>query len=308
MRVGFVLPDITELAGPEAIDQIARAAESLDYDSLWVTERELFPAHVPEKNTVYDGRLPEASEPVRCPFQSLAIAARGTRRIRLGVSLPNVAFYSPIAVAGSMATLDVLSGGRVEFGLGLGSSADEFQFVAATLARPDSPAGEFVRVLDTIWACRDREYRGDYYVIPRAASCAAPVQRPHPPVYLTAFAPAAVQRPAVLLRGGSPVVVPAASADPLFSLGDLPGFAVQGIGVRALVQLHDEPLGRDRALFAGSRAQVMGDLRAAIASDASDILVDLSLDVASQTLAGVLASMRELRDLVSSLNDVPLAA
>lgn len=275
MRVGYVLSDAEIAAGPSAIEQAARSAETLGFDSLWIMGSDLFPAHNPALNQVYDGALPRQGEPIQCPLQALALAARATQHLTLGISLPNVPFYSPVAVAGSLATLDVLSRGRLQLGLGLGSTVDEFGYVAGSLARPDTPAAEFLRTLDQLWSCDAAGFSGEYYVIPRQHSCLTPVQRPHLPVRLTAFAPAAVQRPAMLLRGGSPVRMPSVSANALFGLRSV---AVDrfGLVVRALVQLSESPLGPDRAIFSGTASQIRADMFAAAQSGATELLLDLS--------------------------------
>lgn len=303
LRVGFVLSDALTLSSPAAIGQVAEQVEAADFDSLWVMAREIFPVHTPGLNTVYDGSLPGPDEAICCPIQALAIAAHATQRIKLGISLPNVPFYSPVAIGGSLAALDVLSNGRVQVGLGLGSTADEFAYVTSALSRADSPAAEFVRAVDTIWAHGETSFHGDYYTIPRATGCKASQQRPHPPIYLTAFALAAVQRPAVLLRGGSAVTLPPAAANPLAALRDLPEDSVgAGVVVRAQLQISDRPLGADRALFSGSASQVRGDLLSAAESGATELLLDIELNAAGAF------DLREIRELANAPELIAVAA
>ncbi|KKM03644.1 hypothetical protein LCGC14_1772320, partial [marine sediment metagenome] len=127
MRLGFNLPQIGPAAGPEAIVRVAQRAEELGYDSVWVTERLLYPI---EPQTPYmatpDGSLPEAYKTVLDPLEALTFVAGQTSRVALGTSILDMPYYNPVMLARRLTTLDVLSGGRLRLGLGLGWSQDEF--------------------------------------------------------------------------------------------------------------------------------------------------------------------------------------
>ncbi len=121
MRMGFNLPPIGLAASPKSIVQVAQKAESLGYDSLWVTERLLYPVN---PQTPYpatpDGSLPDAYKVALDPLEVLTFAAAHTRRIFLGTSVLDIPYYNPVMLARRLTTLDVLSGGRLRVGLGLG--------------------------------------------------------------------------------------------------------------------------------------------------------------------------------------------
>ena len=127
MKLGFNLPQLGPAATPEAMVRAAKRAEELGYDSLWVTDRVLFPV---EPQTPYmgspDGSLPEAYKIVLDPLESLTYVAAHTTRIALGTSILDLPYYNPVMLARRLTTLDVLSGGRLRLGLGLGWSKDEF--------------------------------------------------------------------------------------------------------------------------------------------------------------------------------------
>jgi alkanesulfonate monooxygenase SsuD/methylene tetrahydromethanopterin reductase-like flavin-dependent oxidoreductase (luciferase family) len=315
MRVGLVLMNAGETSSYDALGQIARHAEGLGYDSLWATEREPFPVVAGHQHTVA-GMFPTSQQTIVCPFEALAVAAVQTETIRLGVSLPNVPYYSPIAVGQSLAALDILSNGRVQVGLGLGWTPDDFQLVTESISRADTPAAEFLGVLKTVWGGGEIEFHGGHYVVPRCTCGVTPIQRPHPAVRLTAFAPAAVQRPAQLLRGGAPLF-PDVSADAM--AGALRSFArpggrlggAQDVVARAVVRLTGMPLGEGRAMFTGSSDEVRGDIAFAEAMGVTEILFDLSQSVGGRDAGSVIQAIGGLLDLMperAGVNDFVVAA
>ncbi len=119
MRLGFNLPQLGPAASPEAIIQVAKRAEELGYDSLWVTERLLYPMQPQSPYPVTpDGSLPEVYKTVFDPLQILTFAAAHTSRIALGTSVLVMGYRNPVPLAKSLATIDVLSGGRLRVGMG----------------------------------------------------------------------------------------------------------------------------------------------------------------------------------------------
>jgi hypothetical protein len=290
------------------ISQIAQQAEALGYDSLWVTERDPLPLASDGQCPVFSGEVVVSRKGIDCTLDALAIAAISTDRIRLGVNLPNVPFYSPIDVGQSLAALDRLSDGRIQVGLGLGWSPMEFQTVSSALTRPETPASEFVHALQAVWDGREDEFRGAHYVLPRSIHGLTPVQRPQSPILLTAFAPAAVQRPALLLRGGSPLCAAMSSeemAEALFEVAPVGGTTTAGfdLTVRAVVRLTEGPIGESRALFAGSLAQIRDDVAFVHSLGATELHFDLSQMPATQAGLPHVDLLSQLRDLVPSGGD-----
>lgn len=308
MRLGLGLMNAGETRTYASLSWIAQQAEALGYDSLWVTEREPFPLATHRQHPVFTGELTVSRKEIDSTLEALATAAVQTETIRLGISLPNVPFYSPIAVGQSLAALDVMSDGRAQVGLGLGWSTTEFQTVLAGLLRSDSPANEFVRSLRNVWDCHATHFTGDYYVIPRSACQTKPIQRPHPPIVLTAFAPAAIQPSAMLLRGGSPVsaVLPIEeTTDALQSVAQPGDF---DLVVRALIRLTNGPLGEARAMFTGSLDQIRDDIAFVHSVGAAELQFDLSQMPASQADADLFDLIVQLRDLVPASMRTPTPA
>ena len=192
MRIGFGLPVAGAWAHPEIMAQFARRADELGYDSLWSFQRLLVPAD-DEPAPVYRSVLD--------PLVSLGFAAAHTSRIRLGVSIINMPFVSPVLLAKQATTIDVLSGGRLDLGLGVGWSPVEFTASGADTARRGARAEEYLAALRTLWADEVSEYHGEFYEIPPSRMAPKPVQQPGPPVLLGGVVPAALRRAGGLAAG-----------------------------------------------------------------------------------------------------------
>jgi alkanesulfonate monooxygenase SsuD/methylene tetrahydromethanopterin reductase-like flavin-dependent oxidoreductase (luciferase family) len=112
MRCGFGLPHSGKVASGEAIAKVAKRAEELGYDSLWVYERFLYPVN---PQTPYvgssDGSYPEQFKTVLDPIETLTWAAAHTSKIAIGTSVLNMPYYNPVLLARRLTTLDIFSGG-----------------------------------------------------------------------------------------------------------------------------------------------------------------------------------------------------
>ena len=125
------------------------------------------------------------------PFQLLAWWAAYTSRIRLGTAVVNAAYWHPIRLAGEAALCDLLSGGRLEFGIGSGAYQREFDRMARGVMREDGwrYMQEMLPVVKALWA-GDHAHDGEHWRFPAATAVPKPVQRPHPPVWIAARSPA----------------------------------------------------------------------------------------------------------------------
>ena len=222
MRVGFALGNIGPIGTAENLVKIAQRAEALAYDSLWTVERLLWPVapQTPYPATP-DGSLPEAYKRVLDPLDALTFVAGHTRKIALGTSVLDIPYYSPVMLARRVTTLDVLSGGRVRLGLGLGWSKDEHDAVGAPMKQRGARADEFLAVMKTVWTTDPAEFKGRFYTLPRSVIETNPVQKPHPPIYMAAFAPAALNRIARLADGWNPVGIPVAGMQKMLTSSNI---------------------------------------------------------------------------------------
>ena len=195
MKVGILLPQTGDLATSENILYIGKESEKEGFDSVWVFERLLWPA---KPQTPYGGvpnlPIPVEYQSVLDPLETLTYLAGNTQRISLGTSIIDILFHNPVILARRFATLDVLSGGRVIAGLGLGWSKDEYDASGIPLSHKGARADEYMQVLKRIWTDDVVEFRGQFYNIPASKIGPKPVQKPHPPILLGAYSPKAFPR------------------------------------------------------------------------------------------------------------------
>jgi probable F420-dependent oxidoreductase len=305
MRVGVALPHVGPAAGPRVLADAATRAEALGFDSLWVADRLLYPL---APRTPYpaaaDGVLPPSFRRVLDPLETLTFVAAHTRRIALGTSVLDIPYYNPVVLARGLTTLDVLSGGRLHVGLGLGWSQDEFEATGASVADRGRRADEFLAVLKAIWTTDPVAFSGRYYRVPRSVIEPKPVQQPHPPIYLAAYAPAALRRVAAVADGWNPAGIPIPAMGTM--MADLRRMAAEAgrdpralrLVVRANVSLADTPLGAERAPFAGTEEEVRADVAAVRALGADELFLDPNFSPGVETPERFLACMERLRRLV----------
>jgi len=185
MDIGFGAPVSGAWATPQNLASFAAAAERGGYSSLWSFQRLLVPAGS-GMDAVYQSTLD--------PMGALSFAAAVTSRIRLGVALINMPFVSPGYLAKQATTVDVLSGGRHDLGLGIGWMPEEFELTGADPARRGARAAEYVQVLRTLWRGGEVSFDGEFYQVPRGTQAPVPVQAGGPPILLGGLAKAALQR------------------------------------------------------------------------------------------------------------------
>jgi probable F420-dependent oxidoreductase len=305
MRIGFGLPNIGPLGSPENLLQVAERAEALGYDSLWTIERLLWPV---KPQTPYpvtaDGSLPEGYKYCLDPLDTLTFVAAHTKKIALGPSVLDIPYYNPVTLARRLTTIDVLSNGRLRVGLGLGWSKDEMDATGADTKQRGAMADEFLQVLKAIWTTNPVKYQGKFYSVPESYISQKPVQKPHPPIYMAAFAPPALKRLATMADGWNPVAIPVAGMEQMF--GAVKQMAKDAgrdpsslaLVVRANLHITDKPLGADRGIFAGTVDQIREDARECARIGAHELIYDVTFEKQAQTITGWLGLMEKLRKLV----------
>lgn len=276
MDIGFALPVSGSWASAENCIEVAESAERLGYRSLWTFQRLLSP--VSESGEQW---LPEAYRSVLDPLSVLAFAAARTSRVRLGVAVVNAPFHPAVMLAKTAATIDRLSNGRLDLGLGLGWMPDEFAAVGAVWDHRGAQLAELLAALDSLWRDGAGSFEGRFTSIPAAVAAPGPIQRPRPPVLLGGSAPAALRRAGRLADGW----VSASTADP----------ATLGVSV-ALVRQAAEEAGRDpedlrficrgvvkvrdqlRGPLTGSIDEIRGDLEHIAEQGMTETFIDLNFD------------------------------
>src|ERR1051325_8305467 len=290
MRFGFALPQIGSLAGPEAIVKIAQRAEELGYDSLWVLDRILWPVNPRAPYPIGDGSLPVQYKSVLDPVETLTFAAAHTSRIALATGVLNIPWYNPVLLARRLTSLDVLSGGRLRAGFGIGWAPDEYEAAGATWPDTGKRGDEGNEILKKIWTTDPVEYQGKHYRIAKSFIGPKPVQQPHPPIYLAAFTPAAMKRVAAAADAWLPVGIPLSDLGAMFD--GIKTMAMEAgrdpsaleLIVTAGVDIHQKPIDKERTEFTGSIEQL----------GAAEIAIYAQFSAAGETVKDLVARMEEL--------------
>jgi probable F420-dependent oxidoreductase len=273
--LGFGLPVSGRWATPDTIRRIARGAEARAYASLWTFQRVLYPV----------GRtLGPAHQSVLDPVVALAHVAAHTDRIRLGTATICAPFTAPALLAKTLASLDVLSEGRLTAGVGMGWLPEEYAAAGVPYERRGARMDEYLRCLEALWTQDPVEFAGEFYTVPRAHVAPPPVQRPHPPVLLGGSAGPALRRAGRLANGWicssqHDLSTVAAAIDTVRDGAREAGrdpAAVQ-IVVRGVVDLLDDEPGGLRRPLQGTRGQVLDDIRALGAQGVTEVFLDLNL-------------------------------
>ena len=178
---------------PDGIARFARAAEKLGATSLWVGDRLLAPLN-PSVGYLNYSYFPAEFATMHDPFAALTVAAVVTERVRLGTGIINSVWYPPMILARALTSIDVISHGRLEAGLGIGWNPEEALASGVPFQERGARQDEILDVLEAFWTTNPVEYHGKFYEIPASRHDLKPVQRPRPPIYLGGIGPGALRR------------------------------------------------------------------------------------------------------------------
>lgn len=174
---------------------LARHAEALGFESLWVPDHPVIPAQFETPYPWNESRtLPEYYKHLIDPFVGLAAAVGATSRLRVGTSVVLVPERHPLVTAKEVATLDEISGGRMIFGVGAGWLREEGDVFGVDWKRRWRQTRDFVMAMKACWSEEVTEYHGDYVDVPPIYSYPKPVQQPHPPILIAGELERAVER------------------------------------------------------------------------------------------------------------------
>jgi probable F420-dependent oxidoreductase len=187
----------------EKIARVARRAEELGYDSLWVSDHIIFPT---ELRSPYpyspDGKLPlDPTNPLLEPFTVLSYAAAVTKTIKLGTSVIIVPYRDPLVTAKIVSSLDVLSNGRFIFGVGVGWLDEEFRALRQNLRDRAAQTREALLAMKSCWTQEDPEFHGKFFDFSGIKFAPKPKQKPHPPIWFGGNSMPALKRTVELGTG-----------------------------------------------------------------------------------------------------------
>jgi probable F420-dependent oxidoreductase len=188
MEIGYFGANVGAFDNPDSIERLATTAEALGFESLWTGE------HV----VLVDPQKPPSPVPPHSPFvdtiTALAFLAAKTERIRIGSGIILLAQRNPIVLAKELAGIDVLSKGRLLFGVGVGYVPGEFEALGIPYAERGARVTEHIEVIRTLWTQEKPVFHGRFTSFSGIQSRPLPVQKPHPPIHVGGMSPAALRR------------------------------------------------------------------------------------------------------------------
>lgn len=188
MDYGYFGINLGALDNPDSIERVVVAAEQLGYESVWTGEHVVLidpqepPSPVPPDSTFVDS------------VASLAFAAAKTKTIKLGSGIILIAQRQPIVLAKELAGIDVLSNGRLLFGLGVGYVPGEFEALGIPYEERGARSTEHIEVLRTLWTQEKPAFDGRFTKFSGIQSRPLPIQKPHPPILVGGMSPPALRR------------------------------------------------------------------------------------------------------------------
>ena len=203
MRFGVHLVAAGKMIEGEKIARVARRAEELGYDSLWVSDHIVFPTQLRSPYPYSpDGKLPlDPANPLLEPFTVLSYAAAVTKTIKLGTSVVIIPYRDPLVTAKIVSSLDVLSGGRFIFGVGVGWLDEEFRVLRQNLRDRAAQTREALLAMQACWTQDDPEFHGTFFDFSGIKFAPKPRQKPHPPIWFGGNSMPALKRAVELGNG-----------------------------------------------------------------------------------------------------------
>jgi probable F420-dependent oxidoreductase len=271
MRFGVHGFNFGQVAGDiPTLLRIAAGAEERGFDSVWVGDHIVIPWDIASAYPYSPTGTPpfKPQEAALEPLTLLSYLAGCTSRVQLGVSVLIVPHRNPLYAAKILATLDVLSGGRLICGVGSGWMREEFDALGLAFDRRGEETDEWIRIFKVCWKEGDPEYHGQHYAFDKLAFEPKPVQRPHPPIWVGGNSRRAMRRAVelgdawhpgwsrpdqlMLQRQALEVMATKAGRDPA------------GLEVTLLrpIQILDRPSGASRRPLIGNAEEVAEDIRA----------------------------------------------
>jgi len=191
---------------PASALEIARVAEEVGFESVWGGEHVIFPSTI-ESAYPYtdDGKVPATPDtPIPDPLIWLAYVAAAAPTLRLGTCILILPQRNPLVLAKELATLDHLSGGRVELGIGVGWLKEEFDALGVPWERRGRRNDEYLEVLRLVWSDREVEFHGEFMDFEPLTCTPRPPQGADIPILVGGDTPVAMRRAARLADGYFP--------------------------------------------------------------------------------------------------------
>jgi probable F420-dependent oxidoreductase len=293
VKLGFSIPNNQGVGDARELVQLAQAAETHGYNSVWVSEHLFHSTYVAQ-------RL--GNRPYHDPLTVLTAIGCSTATIRLGTSVLVLPWHHPARLGKAIATLDHLSGGRVDLGVGVAITEDEFDNLGVDFASRGRRADDALAALQALWSQDLPAYDGEFYRFSGQRFEPKPLQAPLP-IHVGGGAPAALRRVAAYGQGwhalGKSPAELAQSLQTLFAYMQAAGRdpAELHISIRCVVSFVDEPWDKpvaERRTLKGTPDEVRGVIQAYAEAGVHELVVDAN----SPDLQANMDVMTRVQDLL----------
>ncbi len=299
MQFGFYLPNNGPIARPDPLGEIARRGDQLGYSCLVVGDHILVPSKIDSSYpyTVSGEFSDHESGEYLEALTLLSFLAGITQRIRLVPSVMIVPYRNPLLAAKMLATLDVLSKGRLTLGVGVGWMEEEFEALEAPpFAERGAVTDEYLLAFKELWTSNNPTFEGKYYRFSNIKFLPMPVQKPHPPIWVGGQSRRAIRRAARVGDAWHPVgAIPATPLEPeelTQNLATLRHYAERAgrdpaeIEVVMKAPLYDPgtSVGGGRRRFSGEPEQILQDVQTYADLGVGHIIIDIRYRDLSQAM------------------------
>lgn len=294
MQYGVILPNVGPMAEVDILARLSQRAESLGYGGVFLSDHIAIPTDL---RSAYpyrsDGRFPlTADDLILEPITALSYLAAVTQRVHLGFSVLVLPYRHPVLNAKMLATLDVISNGRLIVGAGVGWMVEEFDALDADFDARGGVTDEHIAILRAFWSQAAPAVSGAHYDVSGVSIAPRPVQTPHPPIWTGGISAPALRRAATLGDGWhgvrqSPEDVARVAAR-VAELRVNAGLSMDGyaISLRAGLDVTDAPFtGNGRTPLRGSPDQIAADLEAYANAGLTYVVVEPRAENAEQFVA-----------------------
>jgi probable F420-dependent oxidoreductase len=297
MRYGFYLPTRGRCAEPDALQKLVDRAEALGFHSVVIADHVVFPVHIASKYPyTVNGAFPGGGDALEQLTLTAFVAAR-SKTLRLITSVMILPHRHPVLAAKMLATIDVLSRGRLTVGVGVGWLREEFQALGAPeFKRRGAVSDEILEVFKALWTRSPASFAGEFFRFDAVKCLPAPVQRPHPPIWIGGHSRAALRRVARYGDGWHPVgATPAAMLGPaelrglideLRRLTEAEGRDPAALTIAFKAPIYDVEVtdGGARRPFSGPPAHVLDDIGTYARLGVHELIFDFRSDDLRESL------------------------
>ena len=312
MRYGFYLPTRGPLGNPDDISAIAKVGENLGYSTIVFGDHIVFPVEISSSYPyTIDGGFPGVGDALE-QLNLMSFVAGITETVRLVNSVMILPHRNPLAAAKMLATIDVLSKGRLTVGVGVGWMREEFEALSAPdFDKRGAASNEYLEIFKKCWIQDPVSHDGEFYSFKELRCMPHPVQDPHPPIWIGGHSSAALRRVSKYADGWHPVGATSASPlppeefrtllDRLKALMEVEGRDYDDLTISFKAPSYDSglvPEGHGRLLFTGSSERIAQDIRDYQAMGVHEVVFDFRTPPVSKTIENMTQFMKEVVPLV----------